>query len=137
MTVGGYLEWADDGCTLVFHRLKTPEVLEVVDRTRYLSRAFCGAITFDLSRITTAFSAPALPLVVVAQDLRSRGVDLLALPVDPALANLFRNTNWAHVHLPVIAQAGDFTGRSLGAGSVLFLPRRRAGPAQRREWIPA
>jgi anti-sigma regulatory factor (Ser/Thr protein kinase) len=118
MTATEYLEWADDGCTLVFNRLKTPEVLEVVERTRYLSRVFCGAITFDLSRITTAFSAQALPLVVVAQNLRSRGVEVsLTLPADPALATLFRNTNWAHLISPSSHEPGEFSGHHLSAST--------------------
>lgn len=95
------LEWGPDNQTLLFGRLKMPEVLALAANTRLLHGGLCDTLTLDLSEIRTAFSAQALPLVVVTTGLRERNVDVqLTLPSDLGLRTLFLNTNWAHLIAP-------------------------------------
>ncbi|MDA0160650.1 DUF4325 domain-containing protein [Solirubrobacter ginsenosidimutans] len=110
------LEWADDNQTLVFRRLKKPEVLELIERTQLLHGALCNKVTFDLSGIDTAFSAQALPLVIVAHALRQRGVQVdLILPGEYGLRTLFTNTNWAHLIAPHQFDESTFDGHHMHA----------------------
>lgn len=110
------IDWGADNTTLIFRRLKMPEVLEAVERTNLLRPGWCDGIGFDLSAIDTAFSAQALPLAVVAQGLRMRGVPVrLTLPTSPQLRQLFLNTNWAHLIDPDRFPPSDFDGHHIPA----------------------
>jgi hypothetical protein len=88
----------------------------LVFRDANLYPVWCTNVTFDLSEIDTAFSAQALPLVVVAHGWRQRGVRVNpALPSDHGLHTLFLNTNWAHLIAPHQFDETSFDGHHMPA----------------------
>jgi len=68
-------------------------------------------IVLDFTLCTAAYAGPMLALCADVMRLRKEGVDFfLRLPESARLANLFRNSGWAHLISPMEYEASRFRG---------------------------
>lgn len=110
------LWWGDDNTTLHFGEVKLPEAIAAAEKTQYLYGGVTPDITFDLSRLSSAFAPQLLPLVIVSRRLHTRGVSVrLVLPDTESIARLFVNAGWAHLIAPQTYPETDFSGHHLPA----------------------